>query len=67
MLLCIVWMALDNPYLGPILPLALLVQSIFKPRQRHGYLLLSALGVIIMFCIAGLFGAAANPDYVALP
>lgn len=63
MLFCIIWVALDNPYLAPILPLALFVQSIFKARQRYGYLLLSAVGVFIVFSIAGLFSAAANPDY----
>jgi hypothetical protein len=57
------WTALENPYLAPVLPIVLLFLSVTKPTFRFRMLLTTVLGVLGIVWIASVFKGAANPDY----
>jgi hypothetical protein len=61
--LCMIWMALENPYLAPFLPVCTVLFWFFVPRVRSQYTLALLIGCIGVLYIAAIFGAAANPDY----
>lgn len=58
-----VWMAMENPYLAPVLPALMLLFAIrFKSGRKKfvGILLLTSIGILT---IAAAYSASANPDY----
>ena len=58
-----VWMALENPYLAPFLPVFALFLWMFRSRVRSQYTLSLLIGCVGVLYIASIFGASANPDY----
>lgn len=67
--LCIAWMALENPYLAPVLPACTLLVLAWRARRGEGLSaarsLLPAflLGCVGVLASAALFGRSAAPDY----
>ena len=57
---CIVWMALENPYLAPVLPACSLLLMRDRWRTHGPALVLGSLGVL---ATAALFAGSASPDY----
>lgn len=62
-LIMMMWTALENPYLAPVLPTVLLFLSVTKAALRFPMLLTTVLGVLGIVWIASVFKGAANPDY----
>ena len=60
---CMVWMALENPYLAPILPIFAGWLWLTSSKSRSQYTLSLFLGGVGILYMAAIFGAAANPDY----
>ena len=61
--MCMVWMALENPYLAPILPVFTGWKWLFAGRYRSQVTLSLLIGGTGVLYMAAMFGAAANPDY----
>lgn len=61
--LCMVCMALENPYLAPIIPVFTVWTWLFAGRYRSQSTLSLLIGGVGVLYIAAMFGAAANPDY----
>ena len=61
--LCMVWMALENPYLAPILPMFTSWKWLFSGKSRSQSTLSLLIGGSGVLYMAAIFGAAANPDY----
>jgi len=61
--LSMIWMALENPYLAPLLPGLTVLFWLWNPRFRSQYTLSMLIGCVGVLYVAALFGASANPDY----
>lgn len=61
--LCMVWMALENPYLAPILPICAGWLWLMSRLYRSQYTLSLLIGGVGVLYIAAMFSGAANPDY----
>lgn len=62
-ILCTVWLAIENPYLATILPLAEVVAFLWHREKRAWWFwtgILSGMGILT---VAHAYGAAANPNY----
>ncbi|MEC7987881.1 MAG: hypothetical protein VX278_22125 [Myxococcota bacterium] len=60
---CMIWMALENPYLAPVLPGLCGCFWLQRRKGRPMVVLSLLLGSIGILYIASVFGASANPDY----
>ncbi|MAA79358.1 MAG: hypothetical protein CL916_08865 [Deltaproteobacteria bacterium] len=60
---CMVWMALENPYLAPILPIFTSWKWVMAGKNRAKCTLSLLIGGAGVLYMAAMFGAAANPDY----
>ena len=60
---CMIWMALENPYLAPFLPVVGGLFFVLRSGVRPQYFLSLMLGGIGILYVAAMFGMSANPDY----
>jgi hypothetical protein len=58
-----VWMAMENPYLAPVLPGLMLLFAIRFQRKRKKFLGTLALTSVGVLAIASAYSASANPNY----
>ncbi len=62
-LLCTVWLAIENPYLATILPLAEVIAFLWHRERRAWWFwtgIVSGMGILT---VAHAYGSAANPNY----
>ena len=62
-IVCTIWLAIENPYLATILPLAEVVAFLWHKEKRSWWFwtgIISGMGILT---VAHAYGAAANPNY----
>ena len=62
-IVCTIWLAIENPYLATILPLAEVVAFLWHKEKRSWWFwtgIVSGMGILT---VAHAYGAAANPNY----